>query len=104
MNIPDISHFSVAELEALKGNIDSLISSRRQVELENLYATFEKMATASGFTLEEVMQSHTAKKRVIQPKYRDPSNPMQVWSGRGRKPAWVVAYLSNGGDLSDCLI
>ena len=104
MAIPDISHFSVAELEALKGSIDSVIGGRRQTEHESLYATFEEMAEAAGLTLEEVMQARVTKKRVVQPKYRNPNNPMQVWSGRGRKPSWVEAYTSTGGELSDCLI
>lgn len=100
----DISTLSVAELEALKGSIDSVIGNRRQSELENLYATFEEMAENAGFTLEEVMQARTTKKRVVQPKYRNPTNTAQTWSGRGRKPTWVEEYTSTGGSLADCLI
>lgn len=33
-------------------------------------------------------------------KYRNPDDPAQGWSGRGRKPGWVVAWLANGGALS----
>lgn len=28
----------------------------------------------------------------------------EVWSGRGRKPSWVVKYEMSGGKLSDCAI
>ncbi len=100
----DISNFSVAELEALKGNIDSLIGNRRQTELENLYTTFEEMAEAAGFTVDEVVQARTTKKRVVQPKYRNPNNASQTWSGRGRKPSWVEEVLAADGSLDNCLI
>lgn len=28
----------------------------------------------------------------------------EVWSGRGRKPSWVVKYEMSGGKLSDCQV
>jgi DNA-binding protein H-NS len=104
MSTVDISNLSVAELEALKGSIDSVIGNRRQTELESLYNTFEKTAEAAGFTLEEVMQARTIKKRVVLPKYQNPKNAAQTWSGRGRKPGWVEEHLTAGGTMDDCLI
>ncbi|MDO8336514.1 MAG: H-NS histone family protein [Candidatus Saccharibacteria bacterium] len=35
-------------------------------------------------------------------KYRSVAG--DVWSGRGRKPAWVVKYEASGGKLSDCAL
>jgi len=35
------------------------------------------------------------------PKYRNPSDPEQTWSGRGRKPGWLVTALEAGVDISD---
>lgn len=35
--------------------------------------------------------------------YRHPNNPDCVWSGRGRKPAWVVTWIEQGGALADLL-
>jgi DNA-binding protein H-NS len=101
----DISNLSVAELAALKGSIESIIDGRRESELLSLRETFEDMAGKAGFTLEEVMQAASSKKRsAIPPKYRNPDNHGDTWSGRGRKPLWVVALLESGGSLEDCLI
>ena len=33
--------------------------------------------------------------------YANPTNPEEVWSGRGRKPQWVADYMDNGGRLED---
>jgi DNA-binding protein H-NS len=29
-------------------------------------------------------------------KYRDPGNPQNVWTGRGRMPRWMVAAMKGG--------
>lgn len=39
--------------------------------------------------------------KVDAPKYRDPENQFNVWSGRGRKPSWIRKFLAAGGDLED---
>lgn len=100
----DISNLTVAELEALKGSIDTAIVTRRETELLSLRQKMEDMAEKSGFTLEEIMQARPTKKRVIEPKYRNPNNSEQTWSGRGRKPGWVEELISSGGNLDDYLI
>lgn len=100
----DISSLSVAELEKLKGSIDSAIANRRDGELLNLRTAIDDMLEEAGFTLEEVMQARSTKKRIIKPKYSNPNNPEQTWSGRGRKPGWVEEWTSAGRSLDECLI
>lgn len=39
----------------------------------------------------------------VAPKYRNPANPEQTWSGRGVSPAWVQA-LKTDGKLDSALI
>jgi len=36
---------------------------------------------------------------VRPPKYRNPENPLQVWSGRGKRPNWVIQHLANPENL-----
>ena len=37
-------------------------------------------------------------------KYRNPDNPDETWSGRGRQPKWVQAAISHGRRLEDLAI
>lgn len=37
-------------------------------------------------------------------KYRNPDNPAETWSGRGRPPKWAQAALDQGQTLEDFLI
>src|SRR5689334_10095514 len=33
------------------------------------------------------------------PKYQNPSDPNETWSGRGKRPRWLVAALRAGGQV-----
>ncbi|WP_163314351.1 H-NS histone family protein, partial [Enterobacter hormaechei] len=38
--------------------------------------------------------------RVL-PKYRNPSEPSETWSGRGKQPRWLVAAIKSGHKIDD---
>jgi DNA-binding protein H-NS len=38
------------------------------------------------------------------PKYRSPDNPAAVWSGHGRRPAWLIKALNDGKGIEEFLI
>ena len=40
----------------------------------------------------------------VLPKYQNPRNPTEKWSGRGKQPRWVRAQLSAGKKLDYLLI
>ena len=37
----------------------------------------------------------------VLPKYRNPNDPTETWSGRGKQPRWLVAQLRAGKKLDD---
>jgi len=41
--------------------------------------------------------------RVL-PKYRNPDQPSETWSGRGKQPRWLTAQLRSGKRVEDFLI
>ncbi|WP_312010221.1 H-NS histone family protein [Bradyrhizobium cenepequi] len=40
----------------------------------------------------------------VLPKYRNPKNPGETWSGRGKRPRWLAKRLVAGSKLNDFLI
>jgi DNA-binding protein H-NS len=40
----------------------------------------------------------------VRPKYKNPNNPAEVWSGRGIRPLWVRKQLKTGNKLDQLLI
>jgi DNA-binding protein H-NS len=52
------------------------------------------MVRAEGLTFADVFPAASAKRRSkVAPKYRNPADPSQTWSGRGRQPRWFNAAL-----------
>jgi DNA-binding protein H-NS len=40
----------------------------------------------------------------VQPKYRNPQQPLETWSGRGKQPRWVSDLVQSGKDINDLRI
>jgi len=62
----------------------------------------KKVATKAVGTKTPKAKRASAGKKVA-PKYRDPSNPANTWTGRGRMPQWVQA-LNAAGTLASAQI
>ena len=45
-----------------------------------------------------------AKGSKVAPKYRNPENPKETWTGRGKQPRWLAAYTAQGRDAAEFLI
>ncbi|TXH60636.1 MAG: H-NS histone family protein [Thiothrix sp.] len=99
----DLDSLSVAELGKLKYNIEHAISNRKQSELLDVRRKLDELVDNSGFSLQEILEAKSVRKPV-QPKYRNPENPENTWTGRGRRPIWVEQALSAGKTLEDLLI
>lgn len=44
------------------------------------------------------------KGKKVKPKYRNPANRSETWTGRGLKPRWMVAAMKGGKKLEDFTI
>ncbi len=73
------------------------VDTRRKAEAKR---AAEKAAKEFGFSLEEVVAAGPKGSKGA-PKYGNPADPGQTWTGRGRKPNWVIAALDEGKSLDD---
>ena len=89
------------ELTALHAKIQEAIDEKRVSERHEMRAKMEELARASGFSVAELFgrKGKNGSKGVA--KYRNPKDPSQTWTGRGRRPNWMVAA---GGDGKRFLI
>ena len=100
------------ELIKLQKDVDKALKTSEQRERRDALKAAEKAVAEYGFSLGELSggtkPARKAKKgKVGRPKkkakakYRNPANPEQTWSGRGRKPLWINAALEGGADITD---
>ena len=60
------------------------------------------VAQSKGYTLEELLEKpskphkNTADRASSTATYVDPTNPDNIWKGRGRPPSWFQQALKNG--------
>lgn len=97
----DLDNLDVDELRAITENAQQLIAKKQHQRLFDAYTQFEKIAEDSNSTIEEILKAgeKLEKKRSI--KYRNTDNNEETWTGRGRKPTWLVDALAAGKNLED---
>ena len=101
----DLSAMSRKELLKLQKDVEKALKDAEQRERREALKAAEKAAAEFGFSLTELSGDAkpraAGKKPKTPPKYRNPENPEQTWSGRGRKPQWVHDALAKGHDITD---
>ena len=86
-----VDKMSYAELAQLRTQIDRLMVDKQNAERVALRQKLSDMAKEHGLSLEEVLGKGRKGKGSVAPKYRDPKNSENTWTGRGRMPRWMVA-------------
>jgi DNA-binding protein H-NS len=103
------------ELEKLRNDVDKALDKVGEDEKRAALQAAEKAAKSYGYSLEDLSDVKPAKRdpkaaksndgrAKVAPKYRNPDEPDLTWTGRGRKPKWVVAHLEKGGTLDEIAI
>lgn len=104
MNI-DIDGLSLEELKNLQFRVAKAISGFEERRKKQALAELEERARALGFKLAELIEASAPRRRsAAAPKYANPANPSDTWSGRGRKPRWFEAALKSGKKPEDLAI
>ncbi|MBH1664534.1 H-NS histone family protein [Stenotrophomonas maltophilia] len=119
----DLTGLSVKELRSLISTAEkqqTKILTRPKAAA--MRAKINKYVRDHGYTIEElygvpnaaapskskktkVPKSPSARKLgKVAPKYRNPANPNETWTGRGRQPKWMAALVQAGKSPTDFLI
>ena len=101
----DIEDMKVNQLKDLLLRIDELIPEKRASEQSALKEDLVSRAAEMGFSLEELFgekqkRKYTKRSMDVQSaivKYRNPDNPDETWSGRGRMSKWLADKLKKRG-------
>lgn len=101
----DLNSYSLKDLKDLQAQVAKTIAGFEERKRQDALQALEEKAKAMGFSLSELVGTSPARKRKpVKPKYANPADASNTWSGRGRKPRWVEAALKAGKKLEDLLI
>ncbi len=98
----NLDAMSKEELIDLKGKVDKALKSVESRRKTEALKAAEAAAKEHGFSLDQLTRGKSG--TVSAAKYRNPGNPEQTWTGRGRKPTWFVEALASGTSADDMAI
>lgn len=100
-----LDQFNNKQLAELIPVIQKKMKQNEKAEKDALRKEVTTLLANNGYSIDDILgTSKATTKRVVKPKYQNPDDPSQQWSGRGRKPKWVVALIEAGGDIENCAI
>ncbi|MPL92169.1 Trans-acting regulatory protein HvrA [bioreactor metagenome] len=100
----DLDGMSLAQLKALEKDVAKAIVTFEAKRLSAARAAAEAIAREHGFTLAEIVETSPLtkrSKRSLAPKFANPANPAEVWTGLGRRPKWFIDGLAAGKQPED---
>lgn len=105
----NLESLSPAELQTLIKSAEAQMESARKNHFKEVRAKIDSILAGAGLTIGEVYPARGGKsakglKAAVAPKYRNPNNASQTWSGRGKRPLWFNEALKKKGVTAESLM
>lgn len=101
----DLNTLSLGKLKELQRQITKTIAGYEERRKAEAHSKVDQVARELGYSLDELVQIAPKRKRTpLPPRYRHPEQPEITWSGRGRRPGWILDALAAGKSLDDLAI
>jgi DNA-binding protein H-NS len=108
----DIEGMSNDEMWQLNEEITRLLSVQLTMEKRTLEKRLNQLRREKGLYrpgLDESDRSEVGSRArrkypEVFPKYRNPNEPYETWSGRGKQPRWLTAALKTGHRIEEFAI
>lgn len=114
----DLKSMSRKELEKLLADVKKALASQQARDRRDARKAAQRAAAEFGFSLEELKEGEGAAKparkqkaksaksgaRKSAPKYANPSDKSQTWTGKGRQPNWFREAMAKGASPDDLAI
>jgi DNA-binding protein H-NS len=110
----DLDGMSDEQLQALQGRVRQMLDERVRSRIDE----FRRIARDAGYELSltrigeegrrrgsrDGMSGRRDRRSGIAPKYRNPDNRSETWTGRGREPKWLQHQMASGKSKDEFLI
>ena len=103
---PAVEKMTLKQIETLEAQIVAFKIKAAETAKAELKAKIDALLAGSDFSIGDLYptlgRGRGRSKSVA--KYANPDDRSQTWTGRGRKPNWLVARLKKGAKLEDFAI
>ncbi len=107
---PDLSRMSIEQLQQLIIDAEEMIRKIQREKKSEVMRQMRQLASTIGVSIEVVPESRGPGRRrsgprtKTPPKFHNPANTSQTWTGRGPKPKWFKDAIASGKSPDDLLI
>jgi DNA-binding protein H-NS len=95
-----LNSMSIDQLWRLHEEVAAKLAEKIAAEKVRLDARLRELQPQSRFSSDRARRAYPP----VFPKYRNPKDPAETWSGRGKQPHWVRTQLEAGKKLDEFLI
>lgn len=102
----NLKNLSEDELQKMISDAEKALKQKQVDKRKDVIAEINKLAALIDVKV-EIIGGRSKKSRKgskVPPKYRNPADASQTWTGRGMKPRWLKALLDSGKKQEDFLI
>ncbi|WP_233842898.1 H-NS histone family protein [Dyella sp. 2HG41-7] len=105
----DLKALSPKELQSLIANAEAQMHAAKTNQVQELRKKIDTLLSNANLTLADVYptrggKAKTGKRGAVAPKYRNPEDPSQTWTGRGKRPLWFAAAVKKRGVTAESLL
>lgn len=100
MKDPDLERMDLDDLWDLHQRIIPILDRKLESEKRKLQEQLDELHRKSGRAPADVAQRRRPYPKVEQ-RFRNPDNPSETWSGRGKTPQWLTQLLAAGRDRDE---
>jgi len=93
----NLRSLSINDLLSLRDRVTKAISTRIHAERRDLESRLQRLSEFGSVPGKRGPRKGTK----VAPKYRNPLNPLETWTGRGRQPRWLAAAIKAGKKIAD---
>lgn len=97
----NLESMTLQELIELQKRLPTLIAQRKEEVRSDVLQKATQLAAKHGLTLDELVSK--GRKRHA-PRYANPVDTSQTWTGVGSRPKWVREWITSGRELEELLI
>ena len=104
-----LENLELQDLLEVQEKVADLLKARQKEEKRAMVDKIREMADKAGLEIDNVVWADEAKRKhksrkLYPPKYYNPQNPTQTWTGLGRQPGWIKEHLAKHGNLNGLLL
>src|SRR4051794_25633878 len=95
----ELEKMKLDDLWDLHQRIIDVLDRKLETEKRKLQDQLDELGRKFGGSPKDIPQRRPYPK--VEPKFRNPNDPSETWSGRGKTPRWMIEMIADGRSIDD---